>query len=251
MVARFLYGLIGFPLDHSWSAAYFNEKFRARGMLNREYRLFPLAEISEFPELLTANPELAGLNVTIPYKEKVIHYLSELDETAREIGAVNTIRIERDGANVMTKGFNTDAPAFLATLAGEIPGGPALILGTGGASRAVAWALKMRNIPFLRVSRSKKAPGTLSYADLTESLVHKHLFIINTTPLGMYPDTGSFPSIPYGFLTPRHFLYDLVYNPAETEFLRRGKAMQTGTMNGMRMLIRQAELASAIFPGME
>jgi shikimate dehydrogenase len=193
------------------------------------------------------NPELTGLNVTIPYKEKIIPFLDELDDAARLIGAVNTIRIVRENGKIQTKGFNTDAPGFLQTLDSINPSGPALILGTGGGAKAVAHALKTASIPFNFVSQKKSKTGVLGYADLTFEVISKNLFIINTTPLGMFPDTGTFPPIPYQHLTGRHFLYDLIYNPSETEFLKRGKAMKTKTVNGLQMLINQADLAWDIF----
>ncbi len=244
-----LLGLIGFPLGHSWSPAWFNEKLRAEGKGMYEYRLFPLEEITEFPGLLIKHPALAGLNVTIPYKEKIIPYLDELDGTARSIGAVNTIRLTRSNGKILTKGFNTDAPGFLMTLPRTLLQGPVLILGTGGGAKAVAFALDEKNIPYTFVSRSKTGPGIISYDDLTAAVIGSHPLIVNTTPLGMFPATGKFPPIPYHFLSTRHCLYDLIYNPEETEFLKRGKIMKTGTMSGKQMLINQAGLSYNIFFG--
>jgi shikimate dehydrogenase len=244
---KLLFGLIGYPLDHSWSPEWFTEKFKKDGGGKKDYRLFPLTAIEEFPGLLVSYPELAGLNVTIPFKEKIIPYLDELDETARRIGAVNTIKISRNNGVILTKGFNTDAAGFLQTLTDHIPEGPALIIGTGGGAKAVACALTEKEIPFLYVSRDNKGSGIISYHDLTPEVICHHLFIINTTPLGMYPDTGTFPPIPYHHLSDCHFLYDLIYNPGETEFLKRGKAMKTRTMNGRQMLFNQAELSYQIF----
>ncbi|MDP1622008.1 MAG: shikimate dehydrogenase [Bacteroidales bacterium] len=240
---KLIFGLIGFPLGHSRSPEWFNEKFRSAGQNEYEYRLFPLARIEEVASLLIKYPELAGLNVTIPYKEKIIPYLDELDETARLIGAVNTIIIIRTKGKILTRGFNTDAPGFLQTLSARIPHSPALILGTGGAARAVAHALTLKNIRFTFVSSINKGPGILSYNDLTREVISHHLLIINATPLGMFPDIERFPPIPYHFLSGDHFLYDLIYNPEETEFIKRGKAMNTKTMNGAQMLINQAELS--------
>ena len=244
---RILLGLIGFPLGHSFSAEYHNRKFRNAGDTSSEYRLFPLKNIDEFPCLLLNNLDLTGLNVTIPYKEKIIPWLDELDDIARSIGAVNTIKITRENGSVKTKGYNTDAPGFLETLSGLDLLGPALVLGTGGGAKAVAHALKEKNIAFKFVSRRNISPGVLSYDDLSCELISNHPFIINTTPLGMYPDTGGFPPIPYRYLTENHFLYDLIYNPGETEFLKRGKAMNAQTTNGHQMFIKQAELSSNIF----
>ena len=244
-----VFGLIGFPLDHSFSASFHNKKFRLAGEKEKDYRLFPLQSLDEFRPLLANNPELAGLNVTIPYKEKIIPYLDALDETARSIGAVNTIKITRKNGLILTIGFNTDAPGFLQTLTDQFPMGPALILGTGGGAKAVAHALKVKNIRFRFVSRSNEGPGIISYDDLTTELIRNHPFIINTTPLGMFPDTGKCPPIPYQYLSGNHFLYDLIYNPEETEFMKRGKAMQAQTMNGLQMFGNQAELSSKIFLG--
>jgi len=241
-----LLGLIGFPLDHSWSATYFNEKFRKEGRPDKEYRIFPLSTPDEFPALLKSHPDLTGLNVTIPFKEKIIPYLSDLDETARQIGAVNTIRIVREKGSIRTTGFNTDAAGFLMTL-DLLPVGNALILGTGGASKAVAFALKSKNIKFSFVSRKSNGPGIISYNELTVEVMRYNKLIINTTPVGMYPDQDQIPSIPYGYLTGDHFLYDLIYNPEETGFIKQGKLRNARTMNGMQMLINQAELAYQIF----
>lgn len=242
-----LFGLIGFPLGHSQSPDWYNEKFRATGQVDKYYRLFPLANMNEFPGLFEKYRELTGLNVTVPYKEKIIPYLDLLDETARSIGAVNTIQVIRKNGMILTKGFNTDAPGFLQTLTNHIPQGPALILGTGGGAKAVAHALKEKNIRFEFVSRDKKGSGIISYNDLSFDLICNHLLIVNTTPLGMYPDTDKFPPIPYHYLSGCHYLYDLIYNPEETEFIKRGKTMSAQTMNGRQMLINQAELSYKIF----
>lgn len=242
-----LLGLIGYPLGHSWSADFFNRKLNLEGDSCRQYRLFPLTGVGEFPGLLLRYPELAGLNVTIPYKETIIPYLDGLDDTARSIGAVNTIKITRKNGSIHTRGFNTDGPGFLQTLNVLLLTGPALILGTGGAAKAVSWALKRKNIRFAFVSRQKKGPGIIQYNELTSGIISEHPLIINTTPLGMFPDTGRFPPIPYQHLTCEHYLYDLIYNPETTEFLKRGQAMKAHTLNGKQMLFNQAELALKIF----
>lgn len=246
-----VYGLIGLPLSHSWSATYFNEKFSSESDIGKEYHLFPLAGLNEFHNLLVKFPDLSGLNVTIPYKEKIIPYLDELDETARSVGAVNTITIVRKNGKILTKGFNTDAYGFLQTITDRMQQGPALILGTGGGAKAVAHALKEKNIRFDFVSRKNEGPGIISYNDLTFDLISNHLLLINTTPLGMYPDVDKFPPIPYQYLTAKHFLYDLIYNPEETEFMQRGKAMKAQTINGRQMLINQAEFSYEIFQNFE
>ncbi len=240
-------GLIGYPLGHSWSADWFNEKFRREGEVNWSYHLFPLKNILEFPALIMGIPRLTGLNVTIPFKEEIMPLLDELDPTAMEVGAVNTVCIKRTGGKIHTTGYNTDARGFLQTLPDIVPASRALILGTGGASKAVAWALSVKNIPFSFVSRGNTGEGILSYQDLTEEVVSCHHLIINTTPLGMFPEIGTFPAFPYHLLTGNQFLYDLVYNPGETMFLKKGKERNTGIRNGMEMLISQAELAWDIF----
>ena len=245
-----LFGLIGFPLGHSWSSGWFNEKFSSAGNEEKEYRLFPIENIDKFPGLLVKYPELAALNVTIPYKEKILPFLNELDETARSIGAVNTIRIIRNNGKILTKGFNTDAPGFLQTLTDRIPQGPALILGAGGAAKAVAYALKEKNIASTFVSRKKQGRGIISYQDISYDIISHHQLIINATPLGMYPDTDKFPPIPYHFISSDHYLYDLIYNPKETRFMKLGRAMKAQTRNGMQMFMNQAELSYNIFLGL-
>lgn len=241
MVRRF--GLIGFPLSHSFSPAYFSEKFSA-AQIQAEYKAYALASLDEFPKLLdTVKPE--GLNVTIPYKEKILPYLHALDETATEIGAVNTIRI----ADQKLTGYNTDAPAFRLTLQkwiskeDTIQG--ALILGTGGASLAVKYVLRKENIPFLVVSRSKQ--GDLQYTDIDKNILTQNNLIINTTPLGMAPDTAACPPLPYGDLNENNFLYDLIYNPEKTLFLTEGLRRGSCIQNGREMLLLQAELAWQIW----
>jgi shikimate dehydrogenase len=238
-----LYGLIGFPLTHSKSAEYFNDKFRREGDMESSYRLFPLKEIGELPGLIAGNTELFGLNVTIPYKVRVVPYLGSTDDLAASVGAVNTIKIVRQGGKITTRGFNTDVEGFLRSLPGDLPSGGALILGTGGAAQAVACALRMKGIPYNFVSRNPSGPDVLSYPQLTAEVMHTHTLIFNATPVGMYPDITGFPPLPYALLSPGHFLYDLVYNPAETAFLLQGKARRCRTMNGYAMLVEQAELA--------
>jgi shikimate dehydrogenase len=244
-----LFGLIGFPLVHSFSADYHNEKFKSAGGDCKEYRLFPLENIEGFPRLLLRYPELSGLNVTIPYKKIIIPYLDDLDDISRSTGAVNVIKITRKDGNLRTKGFNTDCLGFMQTFSDRMPPGPALILGTGGGAKAVAYALKENSIPFFFVSRKNKGYNIISYDDLTSGTIRNHPFIINSTPLGMFPDTGRFPPIPYHYLSAEHYLYDLIYNPGETEFLKRGKAMNAQTRNGMQMFLNQAELSSNLFLG--
>lgn len=237
-----LLGLIGYPLSHSFSVSYFAEKFRKENIVDYEYRNFPLENISDFTGLLKDNPGLTGLNVTIPYKEKIISYLDRLDSIAEKIGAVNTIRFVQEGSSGKLTGYNTDYYGFMNSLTPylEPRHKSALILGTGGASKAVSYVLEELGIQYCYVSR-KPQPGELGYNDLCLAMIRKHLLIINTTPLGTYPDISSFPDIPYDLLSPDHILYDLVYNPPETEFLRLGRQKGAKGINGRKMLELQAE----------
>ncbi len=236
-------GLIGYPLGHSWSQAWFTEKAYREGIHGLVYDLFPMKSIEELPALLKAHPDLAGLNVTIPHKQSVRPLLDHMDPRAAEIGAVNCILI-RDSH---TTGFNTDAPAFDNTLPESVEG-PALVLGTGGAARAVTWVLRERGIPFRFVSRNPE-PENLTYGDLTPEIIRQHMLIINATPLGMYPDVNTFPDLPYEAIGDNHFLYDLVYNPERTVFLARGLARGATVKNGLEMLYAQAELSWLIWTG--
>jgi shikimate dehydrogenase len=243
------FGLIGYPLSHSFSKKYFTEKFHKEGSSDF-YELFPIRSIEEFPELLMSNP-LNGLNVTIPYKEQVIRYLDELSPEALKAGAVNTIKI----VNGKTKGYNTDIYGFRNSLKPflEPQHQKALILGTGGASKAVAYAFDELGIDYYFVSRTKKQGlKCFAYDELNEYILKSFLLIVNCTPLGMYPAVETEPSIPYQYLTERHFLYDLVYNPTETVFLKKGKEKGSRVMNGMDMLVLQAERAWQIWnePGL-
>lgn len=241
-----LFGLIGFPLSHSFSKKYFNDKFLSEKLTNHFYELFPLSEINQLPQLIASNRQLTGLNVTIPYKETVIPFLDEIDSEAEEIGAVNTIRFH-DGK---LKGFNTDVYGFNRSLMKKVHPSThhsALILGTGGASKAVAYALKKNQIPFRWVSRSKKSTENLNYSELNNELIASHPIIINTTPLGMYPNIDSKPELPYDAITSKHLLYDLVYNPSESAFLKAGRLRGAITMNGLEMLHLQAERAWEIW----
>lgn len=241
-----IYGLIGYPLGHSFSARYFSNKFKAEGIEDAEYRLFELPDISKLPELWKEQPNLLGLNVTIPHKEAVIPYLQRLDASAAEIGAVNTIKREAD--NSLT-GYNTDYIGFKQSLLSWLPeehGLKALVLGTGGAAKAVSVALKHLQIPYRFVSREPREMS-LSYAQLTADVLSENRLIINTTPLGMQPAIETKPNLPYQLLGPQHWLYDLVYNPENTAFMQEGKSRGAQVKNGLEMLHAQAEAAWAIW----
>jgi shikimate dehydrogenase len=245
-----LFGLIGYPLSHSFSEKYFTEKFKREKIAGCQYKLFPLHFISELPVLLSAYPELWGLNVTIPYKEQVIPFMDELDETALEAGAVNTIAIRHrsDTSRVILKGYNTDMFGFRESIRPILRNHhqQALILGTGGAAKAIAAVLRSMNIRYLFVSRQPEA-GEVSYAELNAAAVQHYPFIINCTPIGMHAQDGSCPPIPYEHLSEKNFLYDLIYNPEETEFLKRGKAKGALVKNGFDMLRLQADKAWQIW----
>jgi shikimate dehydrogenase len=237
-----LLGLIGYPLDHSFSVPYFREKFRNQEITGYEYLNFPIKTVDELKTLITEHSDLAGLNVTIPYKQAVIPYLDHLDPLSREIGAVNTIRISRQKDRACLEGFNTDVYGFYHSLSPLLKGqvNRALILGTGGASMAVAYALKLMKIDYLFVSR-KPLKGMLGYNDLCQTIIKNHNIIINTTPAGTWPDISEFPDIPYDLLSNHHILFDLVYNPPETKFMELGKRKGAMVMNGFKMLTLQAE----------
>ena len=241
------FGLIGATVSHSFSKSYFDEKFFRDGLRDYHYDLYPLKDVEELKKLLKENPELCGLNVTIPYKEKVIKLLTDIDPSAKRIGAVNVIKI-KDGK---LKGFNTDSDAFCETLEKWFPnatGSKALILGTGGSSKAVREALKKLEIPFETVSR-EKGKGDHTYEELEKdpTKIKESNLIINTTPLGMTPNTSEFPPIDYELLTPNHFAYDLIYNPARTQFLQKAEMRGAVARNGLEMLHIQAEKAWAIW----
>lgn len=241
-----LYGLIGYPLGHSFSESYFRDKFARENIHNAEYRNFPLKNADEIRAFLAETPGLCGINVTIPHKETILSFLDSIDDVAETIGAVNCVKIS-DGK---LRGYNTDAPAFRDTLL-ELIGSDrpkALVLGTGGAAKGVKYSLNELGIDYVSVSRTRSA-NSVSYSDITPEQMDNYQLVINTTPLGMFPDTGSLPDLPYEGLTGRHFMYDLVYNPAETEFMKKGKERGAKVVNGLGMLHGQAELAWRIWNG--
>jgi shikimate dehydrogenase len=241
------FGLIGYPLGHSFSVAYFTEKFEKEG-IEATYRNFPLARIDDFRILMKQEPELCGLNVTVPYKQAIIPYLDALSQTARAIGAVNTICFCRKDEHRALTGHNTDVTGFERSLVKHLKKhhASALVLGTGGSSRAVCFVLESLGIDYRLVSRTP-GQGRITYADVNPDLVGDSKLIINCTPLGMHPGVETFPDLPYGALTRQHLLYDLVYNPGKTVFLSRGEAEGAAIVNGYDMLLLQAEAAWEIW----
>lgn len=239
------FGLIGKKLGHSFSAKYFAEKFEREGLLECDYSLYELPEIECVKEFMLT-PYLVGFNVTIPYKQQIIPYLDALDEQAREVGAVNCVKIERDGRRV---GYNTDVDGIrlsLDKLLGEEKVGSALVLGTGGAAQAVQYVLRERGIDYKVVSREKDK-ADLTYDELTQDVMATYRLIINASPVGMYPACDNAPNIPYAMLSGSHFLFDLVYNPLTTRFMELGAEQGAATLSGIDMLYAQAESAWKIW----
>lgn len=247
-----LFGLVGYPLSHSFSKKYFSEKFAREGLTDCRYELFELSNPAHFPALWAEHPDLVGLNVTIPHKQAFFQYLGSLDESAEKVGAVNVVRRQPDGS---LRGFNSDLYGFRKSLEDwaafrrNRPTG-ALILGYGGAAKAVEAALRDLGISHNIVSRDA-AKGDLTYAGLSTEVLESHTLLVNTTPLGTYPNVGAYPPVPYDHLTDRHLLYDLVYNPAETRFLKFGAERGAATHNGYRMLELQAERSWEIWNSSE
>jgi shikimate dehydrogenase len=255
-----LFGLIGYPLGHSFSASYFGRKF-VNEKINAEYRNFPLEHASDFGNLLKEEPSLSGLNVTVPYKQKIIQYLDSLSDTAEKIQAVNTISFSSREGRLWLEGDNTDVTGFRNSLEKHLKPHhtSALVLGTGGSSKAVMHVLGQMGIGFTAVSRNAFTGYDQSYPDQNNRIscityrelegwrVQATPLIINTTPLGMYPDVKSFPDIPYGAITPAHLLFDLVYNPSKTVFLAKGERRGAAVVNGLDMLILQAEASWSIW----
>jgi len=236
-------GLIGYPLSHSFSQGYFKEKFKTEGIQDVIYENFEIKSIDDLPALLRSYPNLCGLNVTIPYKEDVKQYLHELDYSAQKVGAVNVIKILPDQRRI---GYNSDYYGFRTSLeswlAGKFSSVKALVLGTGGASKAIRIVLEDCNVPYKTVSRNKER-GDYTYYEVIEKkdIIENYTLIINTTPLGMYPHMNAAPQLPYERLNEKYYLYDLIYNPDETLFLQKGREAGAKTKNGMEMLILQAE----------
>lgn len=247
------FGLIGYPLKHSFSSKFFNEKFGREG-IDAEYRNFEIDDIRKIEQIVSDNPNLSGLNVTIPYKEKVIPYLNRISDDAARIGAVNVIQIERTGNNEDTpslKGYNTDYIGFknsISPLLNPDIHKKGLILGTGGASKAVAHALTDLGLDWKYVSRTAGA-DRLTYDELDRKIMAEYTVIVNASPIGTFPDIDNAPAIPYRHITSNHLLYDLVYNPAETLFLKEGKSRGAAIKNGADMLQLQALAAWEIWNG--
>ena len=235
-----IYGVVGYPLTHSFSQTFFNQKFQAEG-INARYINFELAELDDFMEMIAQYDTLSGLNVTIPYKEKVFRYLDDVDPEAARIGAVNVIKIIGKGKNMKLKGFNSDVIGFSDSLKPLLTPDrtKALILGTGGAAKAVACGLGNMGIEWRFVSR-KPNGSMFGYGDLSREVITSHKIIVNTTPLGMYPKMDECPPIPYHYLTPAHLCYDLLYNPDTTMFMRLASEAGAEVKNGLEMLLLQA-----------
>jgi len=241
---KHVFGLVGRDISYSFSKRYFTDKFSHMGLVGHSYQNFDLQSIKEFKSVLERNPDIKGLNVTIPYKEEVIPYLDAIDEQAKKIGAVNTIQFTDSGI----KGFNTDTYGFQNVMLPFLK--PyhthALILGTGGASKAVAYVLGELGISYKFVSRSP-SENQFGYKDLTESVMQDFKVIINCTPLGTHPDIDQKPDVPYSSITDKHFLFDLIYNPEKTAFLKEGEIRGASITNGLRMLQLQADRAWEIW----
>jgi shikimate dehydrogenase len=233
-----LFGLLGYPLTHSFSQKYFTEKFLKLGIVNALYENFSIPDIQELTAILESKKELEGFNITIPYKKSVIDFLDELSEPVKKMGACNCVKII-DGK---LKGFNTDTVGFQQSLQPFLKSNhqKALILGTGGASAAVEYVFRKLNISYLFVSRVASAKA-ISYQELNKEIMESHQLIINTSPLGMYPNVDACPEIPFQFITEQHHLFDLIYNPTQTRFLSLGKQQGASIQNGFEMLILQAE----------
>ncbi|RZL37878.1 MAG: shikimate dehydrogenase [Pedobacter sp.] len=242
------YGLIGYPLSHSFSKKYFSEKFINEGFVNLKYELFPIEDINALPDLLSKNPSISGLNVTIPHKVSVLPFLHDIDAAAEKIGAVNCICVRSFEGDTYLKGFNTDAYGFEMSLKPLLKPqhNKALIFGDGGAAKAVKYVLEKLGIEYQVVVR-KTTPGKILYSDITSEILKSHKLLINTTPLGMSPDVDSFPDIDYKQLSKEHLAYDLVYNPLETAFLAKAAAEGAEIKNGLEMLYKQAEKAWCIW----
>lgn len=239
-------GLLGRNISYSFSKAYFKKKFESEGISNISYENFDIETINELPKILKTTPNLKGFNITIPYKEAIIPFIDKLNKKAKEIGAVNTVKISKKNKLI---GYNTDCYGFKKSIKPYLKSEhkKALILGTGGASKAIAYTLKTLNIDYKYVSRTARKGIDFTYNSLTEDILKQHQIIINCTPLGTSPDIDVCPDIPYSAIGKHHILYDLIYNPEETKFLRLGKNHGATAINGLEMLKLQAEKAWSIW----
>lgn len=246
------YGLIGYPLGHSFSISYFNQKFADEG-INAKYLNFEIPSIDELLEVIAKHPELKGLNVTIPYKEKVMNFLDSISPEARAIGAVNVIKVTHEGNKTHLKGFNSDVIGFTQSIEPMLDKKwhkKALILGTGGASKAINYGLKALGLETVFVSRYER-PGTIQYEKITPEVINEYNVIVNCTPLGMYPHTDECPNLPYEAMNSHTILYDLIYNPDQTQFMRRGAEYGADVKNGLEMLLLQAFASWEFWNGKE
>lgn len=234
------YGLIGYPLVHSFSISYFNQKFIDE-KIDAVYENFEIPTIDLLPEVIDSNPDLRGLNVTIPYKQKVMPFLDAISQEAMAIGAVNVIKVTREGGKSRLKGYNSDVIGFTKSIESMLEKfhKKALILGTGGASKAVDYGLKSLGLETVFVSRYQR-PGTIQYEDITPDIIKEYNVIVNCTPCGMYPHTEECPKLPYEAMDNRTILYDLIYNPDTTMFMKKGAEHGANTKNGLEMLLLQA-----------
>ena len=245
------FGLIGYPLEHSASARYFANKFERERLTGYSYTLFPLLSADEVRPLIAATPGLQGLNVTIPYKQSIIPLLDRLDPVAEKIGAVNTVKVRHSGTGFELTGYNTDAEGFRRSLNPGFQHTHALILGTGGSAKAVAYILGEMGLEVLKVSRTKKAEGIITYKEISKALLERFTLIVNCTPAGMFPDIDMAPHLPFDLLGSRHFIYDLIYKPIETKLLRLAGGTGARVQNGMKMFENQAELSFRIWMATE
>jgi shikimate dehydrogenase len=242
------YGLIGYPLGHSFSKTYFTEKFLKEHIAGCSYENFPISDISLLPKLLTEEPDLRGLNVTIPYKSEVFRFIDILDPEAHEIGAVNVLKVKRSEDRIQIYGYNSDVTGISDSLSPYLGENVknAIVLGTGGSSRAVCHVLRKFGLQITQVSRNRR-PGIFDYSDINAEILRNTSLIINTTPLGMFPHNDTRPEINYSLLNKNHILFDLVYNPEYTLFLRAGLERGCSVITGLNMLHSQAERAWQIW----
>ncbi len=245
------YGLIGYPLGHSFSISYHNQRFADEG-INAKYLNFEIPSIDGLQEVLSANPELKGLNVTIPYKEKVMEFLDYISPEARAIGAVNVIKVEHEGKDIILKGYNSDVIGFTKSIEPMLEKchKKALVLGTGGASKAISYGLRSLGLETVYVSRYQR-PGTIQYDTITPEVVKEYNVIVNCTPIGMYPHADECPQLPYEAMDEDNILYDLIYNPDETLFMKRGAQYGAQVKNGLEMLLLQAFASWEFWNGKE